>query len=69
MADDSLVVKYLTAKGNPYFYYAGLRNENGTKANVRIDFTEEWIIISLYLPSIAKPNCLKFKCKQLAEMP
>ena len=65
----SSVKKGKTAKGNPYFYYEGLRNENGTKANVRIDFTEEWTIISLYLPSIAKPNCLKFNCKQLAEMP
>lgn len=64
----SSVKKGKTTKGYPYFYYEGLRSVNGTKANVRVDFTDEWIIISLYIPSMPKPNCYKFKCKQLTEM-
>ena len=64
----SSVKKGKTAKGYPYFYYQGLRSTNGIKANLRMDFTDEWIIMSIYMPSMPKPNCLKFKCKQLAEM-
>lgn len=61
--------KGTTKSGGTYIYYQGLRSKNGTVANMRIDFTtDEWVIISLYIPEITGgPNCIRCKCKFLTE--
>lgn len=56
-----------TAHGQ-YKYYEGLTTNNGIKADVRIDFLEdEWVIFSLYMPSVPNSNCVRAKCKYLTE--
>lgn len=64
----SSVKKGKTAKGDIWFYYEGLRSRNGTKANLRLDFTIDWIIVSLYIPSMPGQNCLRLKCKKLTQL-
>lgn len=63
------VSKGETAHGR-YNYYEGLTTLNGVKGNIRFDFLEdEWVIISLYIPSMPPPNnCIRAKCKFLTEM-
>lgn len=63
------VKKGKTKKGNLYFYYTGMRSSNGTSANMRIDFyPDDWVMISVFIPSMPGNNCLRFKCKLLTEM-
>lgn len=57
-----------TANGE-YRYYEGLLSEQGVETNIRWDFTNDgWVTISIYMPSLNGPNCMRFKCKFLTEM-
>lgn len=64
------VQKGKNKSGRPYFYYKGLKMDNGNIANLRIDFYEnDWVVISVYCPSKPTyPNSYKLKCKLLTDM-
>lgn len=62
------VSKGKTANGQ-YNYYEGLTTSNGIKANVRVDFLgDDWVIFSLYMPSVPNSNCVRAKCKFLTDL-
>lgn len=54
-----------TKNGGEYIFYQGLKSQNGRYLNVRIDFTNDWVIFSLYPKGSCE--CYKFKCKYLTE--
>lgn len=44
------------SKQGVYYYYKNLRTKNGSFANMRVDFTGDWVIFSVYIPEMPAPN-------------